>query len=307
MNKIAAIVVTHNRKEKLFSCVQAVMKQSASVKPDIIVVDNNSNDGTNVAFNGPEALFADDRIHYFNTGCNTGGAGGFCFGIRKAVLLGYDYVWLMDDDCAPSENALEVFLDFDRRHRGKYGFLSSKVLWRDGSICNMNVQREKLTKNVTNWDRDEIEIKMASFVSLFIPVDIVMEAGLPFRQFFIWTDDWEYTRRISLKHKCYLLTGSTALHDTEYNSGADIASADGKKLDRFRYLYRNDVYLYRREGLAGLTYEAVRLTVHAIRVMVSDKTFGDKIHRIGIIINGTLDGLKFYPMPDRAAKPERTE
>ena len=44
MNKITAVVVTYNRLEKLKKCVDSILNQDCPC--DIIVVDNDSNDGT---------------------------------------------------------------------------------------------------------------------------------------------------------------------------------------------------------------------------------------------------------------------
>jgi len=44
MLKIATIVVTYNRKEKLIRCLQHIQDQNLST--DIIVIDNMSTDGT---------------------------------------------------------------------------------------------------------------------------------------------------------------------------------------------------------------------------------------------------------------------
>ena len=102
MSKIAAVIVTYNRKELLLECVEAILGQEETV-PSIIVVDNDSSDGTEQALEG---YVAEGTVTYFNTGSNLGGAGGFQYGIRKAVELGYDYLWIMDDDCIPSRTAL---------------------------------------------------------------------------------------------------------------------------------------------------------------------------------------------------------
>lgn len=299
MSRIAAVIVTYRRKEKLRNCIEALLRQSCGA-PEIFVIDNNSADGTR------EAAEEYD-VKYYNTGYNSGGAGGFCYGIRKAAEAGCDHVWLMDDDCVPADNALEEFLKAsqqlsDADGHPQYGFLSGKVLWRDGSPCVMNIPRETVTRNLRDWDKDVIPVEMASFVSLFMPVSVACDVGLPIREFFIWTDDWEYTRRISRKYPCYLVTSSRALHDTAQNAGADIASAPDEKTDRFRYLYRNDVYLYRREGLKGFCYEAVRLPVHCLRIAKSGMKPKEKLRRIGILVSGTAEGLRFFPVPDRLQK-----
>ena len=288
MKKVAAVIVTYNRKELLKECIGCILSQQGYV-PDIIVVDNDSSDGTEDAL----APYVEaQRVFYFNTGSNLGGAGGFQYGIRKGVELGYQYLWLMDDDCMPKDTALRALLSA-AKHHPDFGFLSSKALWKDGSICKMNVQRAELTKNVTDFNRKLIPVVMASFVSLFIKTDIVRELGLPIKEFFIWTDDWEFTRRISRKYPCYLVTGSEVVHKSNLNIKADVSSDTPDRLDRFRYLYRNDVYLYRREGLRGFTYECVRLTFHCVRVLL--KSEDHKLKRIQKIVTGTLEGLRFHP------------
>lgn len=193
----------------------------------------------------------------------------------------------------PRKDALAALIPADGELKGDYGFLLSKVLWKDGSICTMNLQRETLTKNLKSFDKKLQPVAMASFVSLFVPAGIVKEVGLPIKEFFIWIDDWEFTRRISRKYKCYAVADSVVVHKSKSNIGADIVTESADRLDRFDYLYRNDVYLYRREGLKGFLYEIIRLGGHGLRVLIKSKD--SKRKRLGKIISGTRKGLSFKP------------
>lgn len=289
MKKIAAIVVTYNRKKLLSENIESLLSQKPFV-PDILIVDNNSTDGTHEML---KPYIDKGMIRYYNTGSNLGGAGGFQYGIRQAVLDGYDYLWIMDDDCMPTESALNEFVKADAELKGDYGFLSSKVLWKDGSLCTMNVQRHPMTQNITDFSKRIIPATMASFVSFFVKSNVVRELGLPIKEFFIWTDDWEYTRRISLKYACYVVTDSVVIHKSNSNIGANISNDSLDRLDRYRYLYRNDVYLYRREGLKGFGYEVIRLGLHTVRVLVKSKD--NKAKRIKMIFEGTKAGISFHP------------
>lgn len=288
--RTAAIVVTYNRKELLKENIESLLAQTYKDDLDIIVINNASTDGT-------EEYISDyinrKAVIHINTGANLGGAGGFQYGIRYAAENGYDFAWVMDDDCMPAPNALEVFYKWNQKLNGKYGFLSSKVLWKNGEICKMNVQRKTVTKNVTDFSKKLIRVEMASFVSLFIPISVVRKVGLPIKEFFIWTDDWEYTRRISREYPCFLTTNSVVVHKSSSNIGASIVSESVDRLDRFNYLYRNDVYLYRREGIKGFIYEAVRLTSHIIKILL--KAPDNKLKRIGYVVRGTKNGLSFEP------------
>lgn len=290
--RIAAVVVTYNRKELLEKNIKALTEQDADVNLDIIVIDNASTDGTMDMLSKYK-----DSIIYVNTGSNLGGAGGFQYGIKYAVKNVYDYVWLMDDDCIPKSTALDGFLEADKHLKGDYGFLSSKVLWKDETLCKMNVQRENIWCNVKEWKKSLVRIQMASFVSLFLPIKVVKEVGLPIKEFFIWTDDWEYTRRISRGYNCYLVNKSIVIHQSKENNGASIYRENIDRLDRYDYLYRNDVYLYKREGVEGFIYECIRLLVHIFKVILFAKN--DKIKRIKKIILGTYNGIKFNPLIEK--------
>ena len=67
MNRTAAVVTTYNRLALLKENVGSLLNQSFS-KLDIIIVNNNSNDGTE------EYVLSlnNDRIKYYNTGAYLG-------------------------------------------------------------------------------------------------------------------------------------------------------------------------------------------------------------------------------------------
>ncbi len=288
MNNIAAVVVTYNRRELLLENIEHLLAQSRPA--DILIIDNNSTDDTCARL---QPYILSGKINYINTGENLGGAGGFSFGINEAVRRGYEYVWVMDDDCMPTEDALKELMAADEALGGNYGFLSGKVLWKDGSVCVMNVQRRTLTRPLKKFDEKYIPVVMASFVSLLIKTSVVRELGLPIKEFFIWTDDWEYTRRISRRYPCYVVSDSVVVHKSQSNIGANIASDSLDRLDRYTYLYRNDVYLYSREGFKGFCYECARLTVHFFKILF--KARGGRWKRIKTMFGGTKRGFKFKP------------
>ena len=291
MDKTAAVVVTYNRRNLLEENLKALISQEGC-NLDIIVVDNASSDGTGDMV---KAIAEDcNNIHYYNTGKNLGGAGGFNKGIKIAAENNtYKYVWVMDDDCIPRSDALKNLINAAKALGDDFGFLSSKALWKDGSICTMNIPRESMYKNLQNYSHDLQRVEMASFVSLFLKRETIIQEGLPIKDFFIWTDDWEYTRRISRNKPCYWVKNSVVMHKSVSNIGANIYSDSSERIDRYFYLYRNDVYLYRREGIKGLMYEAARLTWHLIKVLLSPCE--QKGKRVKKIFEGTLAGLSFYP------------
>lgn len=300
VRQTAAVVVTYKRDELLAQCLRCLCVQTAAKKMDIIVVDNGCA-GRSSIHEIPEVQEVEEiraflkdggRVIYLDTGDNLGGAGGFSLGMEEAVRLGYQLVWVMDDDTQPEPGALEALLEAHAEKNGRYGFLSSQALWKDGTLNRMNIQRRSLTMKVRDFLSPAVPVVMASFVSLLVPARVIKNMGLPIREFGTWTDDWEFTRRISRAYPSYLVNGSRVFHMTGENRGANIAADEDRPVSRYETMYRNDVYLYRREGLNGFIYETRRLIGHWFRIVF---TAHEKRKRLGAMFRGTRAGLDFRP------------
>lgn len=293
MKEVVAIVVTYNRKEFLKKSIKALLEQERAELCDILVVDNASTDGTRDEI---LELINSRKIIYVNTGENLGGAGGFNYGVKEALKLGYKYMWLMDDDCIVYKDSLNELLIADKQLNGKYGFLSSVVLWRDGTVCKMN--KQKIT---SNWFEQEELLKYgllatyyATFVSFFIKRDIVQEIGLPIKEFFIWGDDVEYTNRISKKYNCFIVGKSQVLHDTKNNEGSNIARDEVSRLNRYKFAYRNEMYIARKNGVKGIVRQIAKICLHMFRVLAKNKN-GHRLKKWSIILANSIKGIFFNP------------
>ena len=289
-NQVAAVVVTYNRLSLLQKCIKSLCAQTAAC--DILVVNNASTDGTT------QWLENQEKTHILttrNTGSNLGGAGGFNFGMRWAVEDGYQYLWLMDDDCLPEPDALENLLKADRLLNGNYGWLSSQCRWTDGSLCPMNIQRKSPYRAIEGFNDALVPAQMASFVSLFLKAETVKRMGLPISEFVIWTDDWEYTRRIYLKMKCYAVRDSVVVHAMKKKTVVNVATDSPDRLKRYSYFYRNDVVLYRREGLKGWLWLLAKDCWHSAQVIGHGRP-----KRLPVIWKGFVSGIMFKPQEMQA-------
>lgn len=286
--RVAAVVVTYNRLPLLQQCLQALAAQTVSLTA-IWVIDNASTDGTGAAVKQMKI----PNLVYCNTGRNLGGAGGFTYGMQKAAQADYDALWMMDDDTIPEPNALEFLLEADRCLNEDYGWLSSRALAPDGTDQAMNRQRRTPYCDISNYEGRIIPAVMASFVSLFVPVTMVRKYGLPIAEFFIWSDDWEYTRRISRKVACYVVPQSRVVHAMKNPGTVNIATDTPERWPRYHYFYRNDVVLYRREGVTGWLWLCVKDLWHTLQVLRDRR--GRRAERIGTIWKGFLEGIHFSP------------
>jgi GT2 family glycosyltransferase len=239
---VFAIVVTYNRKALLQECLAALGAQTHA--PDrIIVVDNASTDGTAdlVRDEHPEAELLAMRE-------NQGGAGGFHEGLKAAHAAGAEWIWLMDDDTIPTPDALAQLLRAPAAMDGlpSPALLASKVVWTDGSLHPMNYpgfRRDDPELFVTSCERGVLPMRAATFVSLLVHRSAIDDHGLPLKHFFIWSDDIEYTARITRHRAGYLVPDSVVLHKTKtaYTAVTDTGG-------RFYYHVRNSLYMLRGQA-----------------------------------------------------------
>ena len=295
LNNVVAVVVTYNRIEMLKKCISAIENQTYSC--DILIVNNASTDNTEEWIMSYSK--SKDNIIYYNTGENIGGAGGFNYGMRKAVESGYDYVWIMDDDCIPNPDTLEKLMDADKTLGGheNYGYLSSVVLWTDGTECRMNRQkiRKAYYENVHYLKDSIIQVEQSTFVSLLFPAQTIKKVGLPIKDFFIWGDDIEFTRRITVRNnmQSFMVGSSQVVHEMKENTGSSIATDVPQRINRYRYAFRNEGYLYRQEGIKGIVYYILKCGLNFCRILFKAKDH--KIKRCQILIYSIIKGLFFNP------------
>ena len=290
MNSVAAVVVTYNKRDLLLENLTALFGQTAQVS--IIVVDNDSQDGTGEAV---RKFLEKPGFHYFNTHENLGGAGGFHYGITKANELGYDYVWLMDDDAIPEPDALEEILKATEQLDGNFGFLCSNVRFTDGSACEMNIPdlHEKWLNSAELMKQGLLRVDRATFVGFFLSMDTVRKVGLPIKEFFIWADDTNYSHRINKLAPCYFVLDSKITHKMALNQTASLVNDKGVRLERYFYAYRNRHYNARTEGWEGKYL--LRILTTTIRILTkSDR----KKEKLLVMYRGVLAGFFFRPQVD---------
>ncbi len=292
MNQTVAIVVTYNRKQLLLKCIEALRHQEGAHKTDILVIDNASTDGTKEAL---QALIDEEAIIYENTGSNLGGAGGFNYGIKRAVQRGYEYLWIMDDDTIAHTDTLDKLFKAAEAVDYNFGFLSSYAKWIDGNACEMNVPKISLTwrENIDLMDKNLIRLDSASFVSFFTKASVVREVGLPIKEFFIWADDVEYSLRISKKYPSYFVYDSQVTHEMGSNKATTIWDTDPDRLGRFAYLYRNRRYIVNH----GMKRDRMLFRIDIMNTMkdIMKSNCSHKWKRVHIVWRSYRKGKRFNP------------
>lgn len=208
MKRVGIVVVTYNRLALLKEAIDSLRNQIYTNR-EIVVVNNGSTDGTQEWLNAQKDIIV-------ITQQNLGGAGGFFTGMKYVAEHNYDYCWIMDDDVVCQTDALQELVNAYNR-KPNIGFVCSKVIGINGCPMNTPTVDDRPSSNghadFTDLITESmIKVKTATFVSVLCSVNTIKEVGLPYKEFFIWADDTEYTNRISLHHECYMTCKSVVVH-----------------------------------------------------------------------------------------------
>jgi len=297
--KVAAIVVTYNRLKLLQEGIAALREQTFAVDK-IVIVDNGSTDGTGDWLKTQHDLTV---VCQDNTGCS----GGVHTGIRSVLNTDVDWLWIMDDDTICSKDSLEKLVTTCKTlEEQKIGFIGSKCVWTDGNPHLMNLINIKPyfqgNTPFNKFDNDGVLLtESCSFVSVLVNEKAVREVGLPYKEFFIWNDDLEYTQRITKAGYLGLYCPeSVVLHKTASNYRADLYTEPPTAIWKYRYGIRNDFFMAKKaKGLLFfLAWLPARICYTILKIFVIRKD--NKFKFANVVLLAGWRSIFFNPTIDRA-------
>jgi rhamnopyranosyl-N-acetylglucosaminyl-diphospho-decaprenol beta-1,3/1,4-galactofuranosyltransferase len=271
---ICAVVVTYNRKRLLRRCLNALLSQTRL--PDkIIVTDNASKDGTEEMLHN---TFRNNAIiEYINLGANLGGGGGFNYGARKAFAEGYDWVWMMDDDCLATKGCLKSLMGDIDDPKNVYSPI----------ILSIENKRKVLWGIKAKINSGNKEVTTLPFNGFLIHRDSLRAIGFPKKEFFIYGDDTEFNMRAKIHgKKIIMVTASVMYHPYKNNaSGLKIYKMFLNKLWTY-YKLRNAIIIYKRYRYLSVNQVIMFSAAAMFYLMTINFKF------LGLFLKGLKDGIK---------------
>jgi GT2 family glycosyltransferase len=280
MEKAIAVVVTYNRLNLLKECITALNNQTR--KPDaILIVNNGSTDDTSQWLQTQQDLLV-------ITQSNVGSGGGFETGIKWAYKNGYSWIWCMDDDGYPKEDALEKILapELDR------------LCLRNCAVLNKEDKKSFVWKTKHYHTIDEVNCNVIEgighpFNGTMIHRNIVERVGVPKQNLFLWGDETEYYYRITRKNNIPVCTIAGSIH--YHPASAFSYKKDWDYLNAWKmYFYiRNRFHVHRSKFnykiLAWANYCCFLIAMVGV-ILVYQKT--DKAKKLNFMLWPAMDALK---------------
>lgn len=279
MEKVIAVVVTYNRQKLLSECITSLRNQTRPLDA-ILVVNNGSTDNT-------EAWLFSQKDLFFTTQKNLGSAGGFNTGIEWAYKHGYSWIWCMDDDGYPKEDALEKILEEDME----------RLCLRNCAVLNKEDKKTFVWKTGNYNTIDDVDTKVIKgighpFNGTMLHRNIVERVGVPQQQLFLWGDETEYYYRITKKNNIPVCTITDSIH---YHPAAAFTYKndwDYKKTWKMYFYVRNRFYIHKAKfdnKIIALINYCIFLIAFTGVILVYQKT--DKLKKISFIIWPATDAF----------------
>jgi len=270
MPMVEAIIVTWNKKNDLVK----LLKNFEDIdypreRLEIVVVDNNSSDGT------AEAVRKDyPQVRLIRNRENIGGAGGFNTGMRWALQSRprVEYLWLLDNDVLLDKNALNALVRvMDKNpdaaicgskimnidNRNEFIEVGAFIDYHSGDV-RRNMPDEKMLENP-----DAVfEVDYVAACSLLARVRHVKKLGVWHDKFFIYWDDMEWGARFNAGGYKVLASNASVIYHPSWAGRV----SDNSAIWRNYYRTRNALWFYnnycsgfrRRLLLTAMTARALR-------------------------------------------------
>lgn len=211
---LSIIIVSYNTKELLKKCLRSLEK----VKAEIIVVDNNSEDGSSdlIKKDFPEVKVISNKENF-----------GFAKANNQALRQAQgEFILLLNSDTVVKPKALEELVEFAKQHP-EAGVIGARLLNPDGSVQPSVFHLPTIKGAVLEYwlkqkgtfekyfpvDNDPREVEAVVGAAMLIPKTVIEKVGLLDERYFMYFEDLDYCRRV--KHtgfKVYYLPQAEIIH-----------------------------------------------------------------------------------------------
>ncbi len=271
MQRIGMVIVTYNNATMLKSLLGDLNRQTR--KPDeIIVIDNASTDNT-------QSIVKEQyRVHYIRLEENIGSAGGYHEGLKVACERN-NFVWTLDDDMSVKEDAIEQLEKWWHILENDYR-LAALRSWV-GTLPDAAKPRK---------------IKSFAWRGTFLKKEVIIDIGLPLKDYFLYADDEEYSRRILKKGYDMFSIPQSKIQERR-TSDKIRYNRVGKKIVlykekfRFYYAFRNQIDMYLRHREFYNLFKTFLYAAKVVFLFIIIKPF-KSIGIITSVFDGIFDGVK---------------
>ena len=266
MEKVVVVILNYKVKDLTIKCVESV-KESTYQDFTIIVVDNNSGEEIGDSL--------EKEIIFIQNHQNLGYTGGNNIGIKKALEIGADFVFVLNPDTLVDKKCLEILVQGMKKYQAaisgpKIYFAGSKKIWYAGGIFDrLNVigsHRGVDEQDQGQYDQDQ-ETDYITGAAMMVKREVFERIGLFDEDYFLYYEDSELCFRAKRAgFKIMYLPKAVVYHANAKSTGLGSALQDyfitrNRMLLASKFLSFRTRFALFREALKNLGNSARRLAL----------------------------------------------
>lgn len=295
---VSVIIVSYNSASVLEPCLDALLNQEYTGETEVIVVDNNSRDGT------PEMVRRRYPWVKLIAGSeNLGYSKGVNVGISRAAGR---YFFILNPDTVVKKDSIQKLADFMDR-TSDAGIVGPKLVFHDGNVqlsCRrfytfkvLLLRRTPLGKLFKNskavrdhlmLDFDHSSMREVDWIlgaAMFVRREVVESVGLMDERFFLYFEDVDWCYRMKQNDlRVYYLPESVVVHGYARDSAQSVTNRSfiSHLVSLFRYYEKWNAVLYYMKKYREISktllfvlvdliaFNAAFLSAYYLRVVLSD-------------------------------------
>lgn len=258
---ISIIIVNWNAKELLHNCLESILKETKEFPYEIVVVDNNSNDGS-------VELLESDYKNKITLIKNTENR-GFAYANNQGMKVSKgEYLLLLNSDTVILDGAIDKSVGYIKKDK-EIGLVGCKLLNSDGTLqpsCYNfnsllsaflfkskfinNVKKEKRYKYeglITSFDYNKKhEIDYVCGAYMLFSREVMNKIGFLDDSFFMYGEEADYCARVKQKgYKVIYYPDAAIIH---YGGGSSkkisIISENRRIISRLKFIRKHKGFIY---------------------------------------------------------------
>lgn len=321
---VLTIILNYRTAEMTLKSAAAALDAMQGIEGEVVIVDNDSGDGSFDVIDGAIARHGWDRnrISVVQTEHNGGFGAGNNFGIQRGLSNGArpDFVYLLNSDAFPERGAIRALLDHLRAHPDagmagsyihgpdgdphctafRYPTMASEF---EGAIHTGFVSR--LLKNATvplPIPREPTNVDWVAGASVLMRGTMLAQVGLFDERFFLYFEETDLCLRAKRQGwRVIYVPSSSVIHIGSVSTGMKVwKRTPGYWFDsRLHYFTKNHSRTY---ALAATALRVVAASIWRIRIRFNDRPLGDPPGFLQDLIAHTVRSF-FLAKPNSETRP----
>lgn len=320
MNVVVVIVTYGDRFHFLKRVIDAVLAQGID---RIVVIDNSSVENSKTQLKALEKEL-NGILHVTYLDRNYGSAGGFKRGIQDAEKLDKDFIYILDDDNVPEQNAIQILIDFwnENNFDADNSIISSlrvskniysQCINNNNPYLMMGVENSFMGFDLFNYFSKRIRrkkvksenvntaygrIAFVPYGGMFFDKNLLKNIGYPNDDFYLYEDDKEFCYRVIKNNGNIFIVCGSQITDidfwiSEQSKKKFLSSSflDSDQQFRVYYLFRNRTYFDFRNRVNCKLIYFMNMFIFLSKLFLSALIYGE-LKRFKLICCAVNDGLK---------------